>query len=109
MGVDNQAEHWVWVLHMQGDFQGVVDMSHMAEDKAVLQGTGQEEGNHLGNLAGTDLGDMADGTPGLQQLGTVVRWVGMGIVGVEEEPGWGVQAGKQEEVECQDNSERLEV
>lgn len=66
MGVDNQVEHWVWVLHMQGGFQGVVDMSHMAEDKAALQGTDQEEGNPLVNLVGIDLGDMADGIPGLQ-------------------------------------------
>lgn len=66
MGVDSQAEHWVLVLHTQDGFQGVEDMSHMAEDKAVLLGTDREEGNPLGNLVGTDLVDMADGTLGLR-------------------------------------------
>lgn len=66
MDVDNQAEHWELVLHNQDGFQEVEDMSHMAEDKAALLGTDQEEGNHLENLVGTDLVDMADGMPGLQ-------------------------------------------
>ena len=66
MGVDNQAEHWVWVLHTQGGFLEVVGMSHMAEDKAALPGTGQGEGNLLVNLVGIDLGDRVGGTPGLQ-------------------------------------------
>lgn len=54
------------MLHTQDGFQEVVDMSHMAEDKAALLGTDLEEGNLLGNLVGTDLVDMADGTLGLR-------------------------------------------
>lgn len=63
MDADNLVGHWVWVLHILGVHQGVVGRSHMAEGRVVLLDTDQEEGSPPVNLAGTGLGDMADGTP----------------------------------------------